>query len=167
MILDCRDIFITENAVLPITYSLDMSRTDYMGDYPLKTPVTASGSVSNRAGLVTISLNMVYVFSAGCDRCGLPTDTCYSIRFEKSLAPETEGDDSDDILLVPDYKLDLDELISSEVYLSLPMKHLCRTDCKGICEKCGKNLNEGPCSCNKKEIDPRLQALADLLENEN
>lgn len=165
MILDLKKVFITENEVLPIDYSLDMSETEYMGEYPLKKPVTVSGTISNKAGLVTISLNMVYVFSAACDRCGLPTDTEYSVCLEKSLAPEIEGEDSDSILIVPDMKLDLDELIYTEILLSLPMKHLCREDCKGICSSCGKNLNEGNCNCNTKEIDPRLQALADLLKD--
>jgi uncharacterized protein len=166
VILDLKKVFITENEVLPIEYSMDMSETDYMGDYPLKKPVAVSGRISNKAGLVTISLNMVYAFSAACDRCGLPTETEYKLSLEKSLAPEIEGEDSDSIIPVPNMKLDLEELVYSEILLSLPMKHLCREDCKGICLNCGKNLNEGNCNCNKREVDPRLQALADLLKQD-
>ena len=62
-------------------------------------------------------------------------------------------------------KLDVDGLIYSEVVVNLPMKHLCKDDCEGICPKCGKDLNEGDCGCPAKEIDPRLQALADLLKD--
>ena len=83
------------------------------------------------------------------------------VRFKRMI----EGEDSDTILLVPGMKLDLDELVYSEVMMSLPMKHLCNAECKGICFKCGKNLNEGKCDCPEKEIDPRLQALADLLKD--
>lgn len=165
MILDLKKLFVTPNAVLPIEYSLDMSQLDYSGIYPLLKPVSVSGLVSNRAGLVTLSLKMVYVFSSPCDRCGLPTTATHEVLLEKSLAPEIESEYSDEIIIVEDMKLNLDELVYSEVLLSLPMKHLCHDDCKGICIKCGKNLNEGDCGCNKKEIDPRLQALADLLEN--
>jgi uncharacterized protein len=89
------------------------------------------------------------------------------VTLEKSLAPEIAGEDNEDIILVEDMKLDLDELVYTEIIISLPMKHLCRKDCKGICSSCGKNLNEEECSCNKKQIDPRLQALADLLKEEN
>lgn len=164
MIIDLKKVFVTENEVLPVSCCFDMTETEYMGIYPLKKPVSVSGTISNKAGLVVLKLSMVYVFSADCDRCGLPTETEYSICLEKSLAPEIEGEDSDSILLVPDMKLDLDELIYTEVLLSLPMKHLCRADCKGICPKCGKNLNKGDCGCTSKEIDPRLQKLADLLK---
>ena len=103
-------------------------------------------------------------YTAPCDRCGLITAAKHTVLVEKSLASSIEGEESDTILLVPDMKLDLDELIYTEVMLSLPMKHLCSENCKGICSKCGKNLNEGKCDCPEKEIDPRLAALAELLK---
>lgn len=165
MILDLKKLFITENYTLPIDYTVDLSDVEYSGAYPLKKPVTATGKITNKAGLITLSLKMVYVFSAPCDRCGLPTETCHTVELEKSLAPEIEGEDSDDIIIVEDLKLDLDELIFTEIVISLPMKHLCREECKGLCSICGKNLNEGSCQCETKTIDPRLSALADLLKN--
>ena len=58
--------------------------------------------------------------------------------------------------------MDLDELVRADLLLELPTKVLCREDCKGLCPKCGKDLNFGPCDC-KKEIDPRWQALSDLF----
>ena len=60
--------------------------------------------------------------------------------------------------------IDLDELVMSDLLLTLPMKHLCREDCKGLCAQCGKNLNEGDCGCIKKPVDPRLEALRKLLD---
>ncbi len=167
MILDLKKVFATENYTLPISSQLDMHEVDYMGRYPLKTPIRITGCIFNKGGLITLQLSMVVVFSAPCDRCGLPTDTEYTVTLEKSLAPEIEGEDSDSILPVPNYRLDLSELVRDEVLLSLPMKHLCRPDCKGICVKCGKNLNSGDCGCSAKEIDPRLSALADLLKENN
>lgn len=167
MILDLKKLFVTENYTLPIDHNVDLSDLEFSGAYPLKKPVTTSGKITNRAGLVTLSLNMVYVFSAPCDRCGLPTEICHTVELEKSLAPEIAGTDSDDIIVIDDYKLDLDELIYTEIVISLPMKHLCREDCKGLCNICGKNLNEGVCKCETKTVDPRLQALAHLLKNED
>lgn len=164
MVLDLKSIFVNDGAVLPIEYSLDMSDMEQSGEYPLKKPVSASGRIFNKAGLVTLELSMVYTYSAPCDRCGLPTDRDFTVTLNKSLAPEIEGEDSDSIITVEGMKLDLDELIFTEVVLSLPMKHLCRDDCKGICINCGKNLNEGECGCDTKEIDPRFEALKALLE---
>ena len=57
---------------------------------------------------------------------------------------------------------DLDEIVRTVFVLNLDSKLLCKPDCKGLCSRCGKNLNDGPCGC-QKEIDPRLAALKQLL----
>lgn len=165
MLIDLKHIFATDNSSLPIEYSLDLSSAEVFGIYPLKKPVTVSGTVSNKASLVVLDAVITYEYSAPCDRCGVETVRKHKLKLNKSLAVSIEGEESDSILTVPDMKLDLDELLYSEVIVSLPMKHLCKEDCKGICPKCGKNLNEGKCGCPEKEIDPRLSALAELLNN--
>ncbi len=165
MIIDLRKIFVNDNSSLPIEYELDMSSVEFSGGFPLKKPVKFSGKVFNKASLVGLQAVISYEFDAPCDRCGTSTRREHRIKLDKVLAPSIEGEESDSIILTPDMKLDLDELISGEVIVSVPMKHLCRDDCRGICPRCGKNLNEGECDCPKKEIDPRLSALAELLDN--
>lgn len=165
MIIDLKRIFVNENSTLPIEYSLDLSDVEHSGNFPLKKPVLLNGTISNKAGLVRFQADISYTYDAPCDRCGVDTQEPVTARVDKSLATAIEGEDSDTILLVPDMKLDIDEFLYTEVVVSLPMKHLCSENCKGICLKCGKNLNQGECGCVTKEIDPRLQALADLLNN--
>lgn len=165
MILDLKSIFANEGKTLNIEHSIDMSDVEFSGSYPLVSPVKAKGSISNRAGVVLLKLDMEYEFSAPCDRCGTDTSRKHTLTLERVLATSIEGEESDTIITVPDMKFDVDELIFSEVYLSLPTKHLCSETCKGYCFKCGKNLNEGSCDCESggKEIDPRLSKLYDLL----
>lgn len=165
MTIDLKRIFVNDNSSLSIEYSLDLSSLEHMGDYPLKKPVLLKGTVFNKASLVRLDATVLYEFEGPCDRCGVSFADNHSISIEKSLATAIEGEESETIILVPDMKLNLDELIYTEVVLSLSMKHLCDENCKGICFKCGKNLNEGDCNCPKKEIDPRLAALAELLNN--
>ena len=165
MVLDLKQVFANEGFSLPIEYEMDMSCADYSGEFPLKKPVLVKGLISNRASMVQLSLEISYVFSGDCHRCGVFTERDYLLNLEKALAVSVESEENDTIITVPDMKLDLDEFVFGEVYMSLPMKHLCNEDCKGICSKCGKNLNDGECGCPKKEIDPRLAKLAELLEN--
>lgn len=167
MIIDLKHIFVSDNSTLPLEYALDLSEVDYMGSYPLKEPVKINGVVSNSASLVRLEAEISYKFNAPCDRCGRETEREHIVTVSKSLASSIEGEESDTILIVPDMQLNLDELIYTEVITSLPMKHLCKEDCKGICSKCGKNLNEGKCDCNEREIDPRFAALAELLNENN
>ena len=122
------------------------------------------GEITNKASLVRLEAEITFEFDASCDRCGTRTAKRHTLKISKSLATSIEGEESDTIITVPDMKLNLDELIYTETVTNLPMKHLCDENCKGICSKCGKILNEGECGCPKKEIDPRLKARADLLK---
>ena len=70
----------------------------------------------------------------------------------------------EDIDYLIGFDLDVDKLIYGEILVNWPMKVLCKEDCKGVCQFCGANLNEGQCSC-KKPVDPRLEALKQLLDN--
>jgi len=58
-------------------------------------------------------------------------------------------------------ELDLDELVIEQLELALPVRLLCREECRGLCDQCGTNFNEQQCNC-QPPIDPRWQALADL-----
>ncbi|MGQ9569328.1 MAG: YceD family protein [Thermodesulfovibrionales bacterium] len=60
-------------------------------------------------------------------------------------------------------ELDISELIKEQIILNIPMKPLCNELCKGICLKCGADLNYDKCSCGEKEIDPRLEILQKFL----
>jgi len=59
--------------------------------------------------------------------------------------------------------LDLRGALREQILLDLPMRSLCRPDCRGLCIECGENLNEGPCDCVQESIDPRLVRLKELI----
>ena len=162
MILDLKRIFATDNSVLEINHSIDMSDVDFFGSYPLKTPVKIIGSVSNKASVVSLKLTIEYVFAADCDRCGIFAQHNHTVMVDKLLATAIERQESDTIITVPDMKLDVDEFVYSEVILDLPSKHLCNDDCKGLCPICGIDLNVNQCSCSEP-ADPRWDALKELL----
>lgn len=165
MVLDLKRIFATEGSCLPVDHTLDLSDFELYGNYPLNKPVIAQGEIRNKAGVVSLFLTIKYTFTAPCDRCYNVTAHEHTVQVNKMLAASLQRQESDTIIEVPGMKFDVDEFVYSEVVLSLPTKHLCRDDCKGLCSVCGKDLNTGDCGCRKKEIDPRLKALEDLLKN--
>jgi len=63
-------------------------------------------------------------------------------------------------------QLDLGDVVREQLFLSLPLKYVCREDCRGLCPTCGRNLNEGGCGCPKQEVpeDPRLAPLRKLFD---
>jgi len=58
----------------------------------------------------------------------------------------------------------LEDAIREQVLLSVPLKVVCREDCKGLCPSCGKNRNTDPCSCVQPFADPRWSALKEIRE---
>lgn len=75
-----------------------------------------------------------------------------------SLRPEIPYAVSDDGWL------DLTPLLREQSWLVIPMKPLCRPDCKGLCPQCGVNLNIKSCACKDTKNDPRLALLKELLQ---
>ena len=72
-------------------------------------------------------------------------------------------EDAEDLILVEGGELPLDELVQADLVLSLPMRFLCREDCRGLCPVCGTNLNRCTCSCDTFVPDPRLAELQQLI----
>ena len=66
---------------------------------------------------------------------------------------------------VEGYNLNVDELVYDEILLNLPMKVLCKPNCKGICNRCGMNLNYGECGCDRESLDPRMSVIRDIFNN--
>lgn len=164
MILDVRSILHTPGKRLPFQFTLDLSDMEFAGRYPVSRPVAVEGEVSNSADVLTLTLSAVSTLDAVCDRCGKEFEKEQETTFSCMLAEELQSEDSDDIVLLESGTVDVGELARTAFILGMDTKTLCSEDCKGLCPRCGANLNEGPCSC-KREIDPRLAALAKLLEN--
>ena len=108
-----------------------------------------------------------------CSRClepyRLPVQAPFDIRYlpVAEASTEVEGEVGDEDLETSYYRndeIDLNELIREQFYLALPMKPLCREECRGLCAQCGTNLNTGTCDCSPVWEDPRLAALKDLVK---
>ena len=163
MLLELKKVFLVENEALKAEYELDLHDMDFNGTKPLKTPIKVKANAVNRAGVVNLAVSAGFDYSAPCDRCGEETITSFCYSFNHTLVQSLAGENEGDYIETPDFTLDLDELVTTDILLELPLKHLCREDCKGLCPKCGKNLNLGECGCDLREVDPRLEPLKNLL----
>lgn len=164
MVLDLKNIFLCESSVLNRELVLDMSETYINGVKPFVSPVRVDVTAENRAGLVKLSLATSFNFQKPCDRCGTDVNREVHYFFEHYLVTSLSGDQNDDYIETPDYTIDIDELVRDDILLELPSKYLCSNECRGLCPKCGANLNEKTCGCTVKETDPRLEALKKLID---
>ena len=117
-------------------------------------------------GKALVQGNALLEFNLSCDRCLKPVKTQVELDFEREiLAPELVMDDDtkEDQHFVEEYELDINALLFEELQLSWPSKILCEEDCKGICKKCGQNLNDGKCECDDFVPDIRFANLMDIF----
>ena len=164
MKLDLRKILHAPGASVPFDFQMDLSELEFFGARPITRPVRVQGRVTNRAGALELSGSASTVLDLTCDRCCKPFSEEMTVPLDNLLATELEHADSEDeFILLEDGALDLDEAVTTAMILNMGMKHLCSEDCKGLCPNCGKNLNEGSCSCSNENIDPRFEALRNFV----
>ncbi|HEY8530994.1 MAG TPA: DUF177 domain-containing protein [Limnochorda sp.] len=138
---------------------------------------TSTGAGVLVQGRVTVPVTMV------CSRCLSPYPLELEAEFEEEFVPRSrprpQGEDEeataegrnpvagdeDEVEYFDNHRIDLGPLIREQLLMALPMKSLCRDDCRGLCPVCGHNLNLGACDCQVDETDPRLAVLRELLNS--
>ena len=166
MLLSLNKIIETPGATVPFSTSVDLSDLCYGISYPVTEPVRAEGQVRNTAGVLVMTGSIETTIHGTCDRCASDFDREVHFPIDVVLVTELSNEENEDEWVFPleGDSADLDDIVRTVFVLNLDSKLLCKEDCKGLCHRCGKNLNDGPCSC-QKELDPRFAALKQLLEN--
>lgn len=165
MVLQLKDLFDKAGEKQSFDFTLDLSHVKHGPGHPLQKPIHIQGSVENNTGIVTLGYLAMFTLNTLCDRCLEPIEQECKRSITHIVVSELAGEDKDGFVVCEDYKLDLDELVTADILLELPTRSLCKEDCKGLCPKCGTNLNEGTCGCESKEVDPRLAVLLQLLDD--
>ncbi len=129
-------------------------------------PISVSGEIVNRAEMLILSMTVSGERNLVCDRCALEFSRVTTVPFEACVVENLDnGDEEDGFIICEGDELEIDELAVSVFILGFETKNLCKEDCKGLCSKCGANLNEQACSCKDESIDPRLEVLKQLLDD--
>lgn len=165
MLLGLSKIIDCPGASVPFTAIIDLSDLRYGTSYPVSEPVRAEGVVRNTAGVLMMKGTVSTCLHGVCDRCANDFTRDVEIPIDVVLVTELSDEENEDEWVFPleGDNANLEDIIRTVFVLNMDSKLLCREDCKGLCHRCGQNLNEGPCHC-QKEIDPRLAALKQLLE---
>lgn len=128
-------------------------------------PVQVDGLAENRSGIVNVDYSADFILQAVCDRCLTELRQSRQMKFSHTVVLSLNREDNDEFIVVPDGKLDLAELATSDILLELPTLTVCDEGCKGLCPICGKNLNEGECTCVRQTGDSRFDKLRELLSD--
>ena len=168
MVIDINPILKGDTSEIIVDYLL--STEEAIDDITFPVPFSVQGMVKDMAGYITLNLNACVKYATACARCLIPISKEITVCFSKTVVTEQtelQTDETDDYIISRDGLIDVDETLIEQILLELPLKHLCKEDCKGLCPKCGADLNTHPCNCDTSEPDPRFDVLRKLLENKN
>ena len=146
-------------------------------DFRVVAPVVFGADAHKDKDKVRLVGRVTSELEVACGRCLEPfrisVDSTFDLLFlplseQQATASEEDrqlGDDDASASYYEDQTIDLAQVVREQFYLALPMKPLCREDCRGLCPVCGINRNTDTCSCQSEWVDPRMDALRHIKSN--
>jgi|SoiMethySBSTD1v2_1073268.scaffolds.fasta_scaffold98216_3 uncharacterized protein len=117
-----------------------------------------SGSVVPDDGEADLTARVEATMNLQCSRCLEPFPWTARSEFDLRVVRAPKEDPEAEIV-APEGKLELEGMVTEQLYLGLPLKPVCRPDCRGLCPVCGANRNTDPCDHDGEPVDPRLAPL--------
>jgi uncharacterized protein len=137
-------------------------------------PLVVNVKVSKAADKFLLDGSLSGLLKVRCDRCLKPFDFELNAKFHVYLAVSPSGpsegemellDEDMEVEFIRGETIELDDVVREQVYLAVPMKCICKSDCQGLCPQCGSDLNAGLCSCRSAGGHPAFYKLS-LLKSQ-
>ena len=147
-----------------VSYNVDLDNFYFDGD-KIKSleGITMSGKATYKDEIIILKAKLKGNLELVCSRCLdtfiYPIDIDIEERFTKSK----ELQEDEELIFVEDDTLDIIQIVENCIISTLPIKRLCKEDCKGLCSQCGTNKNIKECQCDDFDVDIRLAKLRELF----
>ena len=166
MIIDLSEIIKDYGGKMSVSATIEMDDTDFLGEsFTFDKPLNINGTIVNNTKSLEFSAKVEGEMQTHCARCNKPITVPVKFRINEVLVSEENGIQDDETIVFSDNKLDITDIVINGFLMSVSGKYLCREDCKGLCQKCGADLNDGDCGCENDEIDPRWADLQKIMKN--
>ena len=164
--IDISSILDGSEGKIAFSFDFDVPNAELWRDVEFPEPVKVDGAVTDTGGYIELSCTADVKYTTHCARCMREVSGTLPLRWTKgvAVAGTLVDDDTDDYIIAENEKIDVYTPLAEQIVVEFPSRILCKPDCKGLCSKCGKDLNEGECACPKKEIDPRLAIFAKIRD---
>lgn len=169
MTIDVSKVLKEVGSRIDVDCTVNPDKIDFLGGiYEFVAPITVKGSIKNNGGSLAFAAECASTFNTQCARCGKDTEAVLTFIIDENLM-QNDGEDhfDEDVILFDGYTVEIDDIVISNFLMNENGKHLCSENCKGLCPKCGCNLNERQCDCSNDNIDPRWTGLLEIMKNED
>jgi len=165
MRVNVSDIVKAEGAGIDVNFCDDLPELrEFDTSVEFRPSFKFTGRIVNLGGLLKLSGELHFEFSANCLRCLQKVETAVDIEVEESFVRDLISEESDAYTFEGN-AVDIDKPLMDNIILAIPMAVICSEDCKGLCRKCGTNLNLKNCNCDESQIvDPRMEILKDYFK---
>ena len=167
MIINISDLLTSEGKVEHFQCEFEETTVDFLiKTYSLQDKSKVDIKITNvEKGKILVEGRFLATVRSKCDRCLEDTTFPLKITFCDEISEESihNLELAEEHPYMKAYQLDTEVLIGNEILINWPTKVLCNYNCKGICNKCGKNLNLGNCDCDTFVPDPRMAVIKDIF----
>ena len=168
MLVNLSDVLTTTGKVENTTAALEMTEfTSKLGSFSIKEKSPVEFTFTNiGVNKAKVEGSVTLTFETACDRCLEEVPTVLNLMFDRVVtSPDvtTEEEDDERPDYMEGYQLNVETFVYNEILINWPVKILCKESCKGVCLKCGQNLNIGECGCDTFVPDPRMAVLKDIF----
>ena len=163
MVINFSDLLSKKNRKKQISLSFELEPFEFEGEeIRAIEKVDVEGVAISENDVIVIEASIKTKLKLNCSRCLdtfiYPIDIDIEERFTNNIDLQDEG-----VMFVDGDTLDITEIIENCIISTLPIKRLCKDDCKGLCSVCGVNKNVENCSCLDYDVDVRLAKLRELF----
>ena len=160
MFVDLKDLLSKKKISKELDLTIEeKSFNDSNEEIEFLSPIVFNGSINIIGDIINLTGTVKTKIQLICSRCLEPFPYDINLKINEKFSNIIANEDVDVIFL----DSDTTEIIVNNIILTLPIKRLCKENCKGLCQQCGSNLNNSVCNCVKDDIDPRLAKLKDLF----
>lgn len=163
MRIDLKKLNSVYGSKTPFSGSVDLSSEELYGTHPFRHPAQYEGFIVNHHGVLKLAGTIKALYCTCCSRCLQPLEVLLTAQVETVLS--REGSEDENVFQIVRDAVEPEDVLVPELLLQVRMTYLCKENCAGLCSQCGVDRNETSCSCDTKQVDPRLAALAALLRD--
>lgn len=164
MKVDVSEIVRINGASMKLAFEEAPPEREPVEGYVLDGDLSFTGTLTNANGILQLDGRLKSVYCSICYRCLGSVNGMLDLRIKENFV-NSANEEQTDMYPYEGKVLDIGKALNDNIILNLPMKQLCSENCKGLCSKCGKNLNEAQCNCSEDGIDPRMEGLVKYFEN--
>ncbi len=148
-----------------IDYNFEIPPFKFEGDIiKSRNSCQVVGKILSDSDILILNAKIKVDLEMICSRCLDTFIYPIDIDIEERFTTNSTSQD-DEAVVVYDDVLNITEIVETIIISTIPIKRICKDDCKGLCQECGCNLNFNTCSCNNEDVDIRFEALKGLFDN--